>query len=60
VAPVSLPAVTSDARGRFSIDALPIVQTVTINAELDGESTSVNHVIDYTTPLNTRIISLNG
>ncbi|WP_350282049.1 carboxypeptidase regulatory-like domain-containing protein [Nitrosomonas sp.] len=53
-------AVVSNTRGRFRIDALPVSQSVTLKVEQGGNSATIHHVIDYTTPFNTRIISLNG
>lgn len=56
--PVVLAPVISDAQGRFRIDALPVAEAVTLQVE--GSDSTIHHVIDYTTPFNTRIISLNG
>ena len=60
IAPDVLPAVTTDSNGRYRIENLPIVESVTVRAELGLETSSVEHVVDYTTPLNIQIISLNG
>lgn len=60
IAPVVQPAVLSNEQGRFRINALPLAQSVTLQVELGDISTTINHVIDYTTSFNTRIISLNG
>lgn len=60
IAPIVQPAVLSNSQGRFRINALPLAQSVTLQVELGDVSTTINHVIDYTTPFNTRIISLNG
>jgi len=60
IAPDVLPAVSTDSSGRYRIENLPVVESVTIRAELSLETSSVDHVIDYSTPLNIRIISLNG
>lgn len=60
IEPVVLPPVLSDALGRFRIPTLPVAQSVVLHVELNGESFNVNHHIDYTSPLNTRMISLNG
>jgi len=60
VAPETGVAVMSDAQGRYRIDSLPVSESVTLQVELDAELTTIDHVIDYTRPFNTRIISLNG
>lgn len=60
IEPVVQPAVLSNADGRFRINALPLSQSVTLQVELGDVSTTINHVVDYTTSFNTRIISLNG
>lgn len=60
IEPIVQPAVLSNSQGRFRINALPLAQTITLQVELGDVSTKINHVIDYTTPFNTRIISLNG
>lgn len=58
--PVVQAPVISDAQGRFRIDTLPVAESVTLQVEGSDSSTTIKHVIDYTTPFNTRIISLNG
>lgn len=60
IAPDVLAAVISDSNGRYRIENLPIVESVTVRAELGSEASSVEHFVDYTTPLNFQIISLNG
>ena len=60
IAPEIGSAVTSDVRGRYRIENLPIAQSITLQMALDGDLTTTEHIIDYTIPLNTRTISLNG
>lgn len=60
IAPAVLPAVTSDSNGRYRIENLPVVESITVRAELGSASSNVEHVIDYTTPFNIQLISLNG
>lgn len=52
--------VLSDAQGRFRIAQLPVAQSVRLQIELNAISTTVDHLVDYTLPLNKRTISLNG
>lgn len=58
--PVVAPAVTSDTQGRYRIDSLPVASSVTIEVDNSGQVTTFQHLVDFATPLNTRIISLNG
>jgi hypothetical protein len=58
--PVIAPAVTSDTQGRYRIDTLPVASRVTLEVDNLGQVTTFQHIVDFATPLNTRIISLNG
>ena len=60
VAPEVLPAVLSDAQGRFRIAALPLTSTVTLQISRGDVVSSITHVVDYKTLLNPLIISLTG
>lgn len=60
IEPVILPPVVSDTQGRFRIPSLPIAHSVVLHVVLGGESFNITHHIDYNSPLNTRMISLNG
>ncbi|MGK0399427.1 MAG: hypothetical protein ACJA0I_001729 [Gammaproteobacteria bacterium] len=60
ITPVNEPAVISDAQGRYRIDTLPVASSVTLEIDHLGDVTTVQHLVDFATPLNTRIISLNG
>ena len=60
LAPEMRPAVTTDSNGRFRLDNLPISSSVTIQADFDGEITTITHFVDFSTPVNNQIISLNG
>ena len=59
-APEVLPAVLSDELGRFRINALPLAAAVTIEISWGDAVSTINHVVDYTTLFNPRIISLTG
>ncbi len=58
--PVVGATVISDLQGRFRIETLPVAKAVEIEVDLAGDITLVEHLIDYATPLNKRVISLNG
>lgn len=58
--PMELPAVISDAQGRFRIRDLPVVPAVVLRIVRGGENILITHHIDYSSPINSRIISLNG
>lgn len=60
VAPEVLPAVLSDAQGRFRIAALPLASIITLQISRGDAVSSITHVVDYQTLLNPRIISLTG
>ena len=60
VAPEAGEVVLSDVQGRYRIDSLPVAESVTLQVEVDDDLTDITHVIDYSNPFNTRIISLNG
>ena len=60
IAPELLPAVLSDELGRFRINALPLAAAVTIEISWGDAVSTINHVVDYTTLFNPRIISLTG
>ncbi|MEH6453928.1 MAG: carboxypeptidase-like regulatory domain-containing protein [Psychromonas sp.] len=60
IAPAIEPAAISDAQGRYRLDSLPVASSVTLEIDNLGEVTTIQHLIDFATPLNTRVISLNG
>lgn len=60
IAPSVEPAVVSDGLGRYRIDALPVAASVTLEIDDQGAVSTVEHIVDFSTPQNTRIISLNG
>lgn len=60
VAPAIEPAVISDSQGRYRIDRLPVTSSITLEIDNLGDVTTIQHLVDFATPLNTRIISLNG
>lgn len=60
IAPEVLPAVLSDELGRFRINALPLAAAVTLEISWGDAVSTINHVVDYTTLFNPRIISLTG
>ncbi|MFT4653166.1 MAG: hypothetical protein ACI82S_000809 [Patiriisocius sp.] len=60
VAPAIEPAVISDAQGRYRINSLPVTSSITLEIDNLGDVTTIQHLVDFATPLNTRIISLNG
>ena len=59
IAPIAGTATLTDANGLYRIDTLPIARTITLQVTTDEVST-VAHTIDFSTPLNTKHISLNG
>lgn len=60
IAPEIGSAVVTGADGRYRIDSLPIASSVTVQVDADGDLTTFEHLVDYATRFNQRIISLNG
>jgi hypothetical protein len=57
-APEARGPVTTDARGHFRIDELPVATTVTVSIELDARSLVRDVVVHPTEPINRRTFSL--
>ncbi len=60
IAPDVSSSVVTNQFGRFRLEQLPVATAVTIEVDVAGDLTTVEHLVDYATALNTRVISLNG
>jgi len=58
--PPTLQSVSSDTNGRFRFTEIPTMATIELSIEFDGITSTVNHLVDYATPLNKITVSVNG